>query len=84
LANGITPASVQKRVMLAIETEPEVDEEGNALLAAEEEQPYYTKEELERELTALRKAMKAAATALEFERAAALRDRIVKLEAKRG
>jgi len=83
-ANGITPASVQKRVTLAIETEPIEDEEASALLAAEEEQPYYTKEELERELTALRKAMKASATALEFERAAAFRDRIVKLEAKRG
>ncbi|MBI1292135.1 excinuclease ABC subunit UvrB [bacterium] len=77
--HGITPQTIRKRVATIIETSYEAEEELLAAVA-EESEGYLTKAQLERELEKLRKEMKEAAKAMEFEKAAALRDRMAKLE----
>ena len=51
-------------------------------LAAEEQEEYFPPKELQKLVTKLRKEMLAAAKDLDFEKAAALRDRIRKMEAR--
>lgn len=80
-AHGIIPTTIQKSVRDLIE----------ATKVAEEEESYYTGkdkpnlmsvEELEKLISKLQKEMKQAATDLQFERAAELRDKIEGLKKK--
>ncbi len=78
---GITPKSIKKRIANIIEIS--YDEEQQVLLSvAEEETGYVSKNELKKKIDKLRKEMLEAAKALEFEKAAELRDQISKLEKK--
>ncbi len=78
-ANGITPRGIKKRISTIIETSYEY-EEGALLAVAEDETAYFSKAQLEKKLEQVRKEMKEAAKAMEFERAAQLRDEMLKLE----
>ena len=74
--HGITPETIQKNIRAGIESEAEAHREANAAVGKTDETEYVTEEyirELETE-------MLAAAEALEFERAAALRDRISQMQ----
>ena len=73
--HGITPKTVQKNIRAVIE----------ATMVAEETETYTAKPKLsakerEKQIRILEKEMKAAAKALEFEKAAALRDEIRRLQ----
>ena len=73
--HGITPKTVQKNIRAVIE----------ATMVAEETETYTAKPKLsakerEKQIRILEKVMKAAAKALEFEKAAALRDEIRRLQ----
>lgn len=71
-AHGITPQTVKKNIAHGIESEVAAHRQANEMVGRTDEQVYITEEyinELEQE-------MLQAAEALEFERAAALRDRI--------
>jgi excinuclease ABC subunit B len=71
-ANGITPETVKKAIRAGIEAEARAHADANAAVGRTSETAYITEEyiaELEAE-------MLAAADALEFARAAAIRDRI--------
>ena len=73
--HGITPKTVQKNIRAVIE----------ATMVAEEAETYTAKPKLsakerEKQIRILEKEMKAAAKALEFEKAAALRDEIRRLQ----
>jgi len=82
LANGITPESIKKNIgeLLSSVYEhdyvavPEVEEEPDAR--------YRSLEDIAGEVKALEKQMREAAKALEFEKAAELRDRVRKLRAR--
>ncbi len=78
-ANGITPRSVQKRISTIIETSYD-HEESELLAVAEEDTAYLTKAQMEKKREQLQKEMKEAARALNFEKAAQLRDEMLKLE----
>jgi excinuclease ABC subunit B len=69
--HGITPQSIHKEIRRSIELEVKAHQTARAVVAADEGQ--YGRIEL---LAELEKQMLAAAEGLEFERAAALRDRI--------
>ncbi|AKU90734.1 excinuclease ABC subunit UvrB [Vulgatibacter incomptus] len=72
--HGITPTTVKKAIL---ELGPEIASDYSTVPLAAEEQPLYlAPEKLHAELARLTKEMQAAAEALEFEQAAALRDRI--------
>ena len=74
--HGITPETIRKNIRLGIEAEASAHREANAAVGRGDDAEYITQEyinELEAE-------MMAAAEALEFERAAALRDRILQLQ----
>ena len=74
--HDITPETVQKNIRAGIESEAEAHREANAAVGKTDEAEYVTEEfinELEAE-------MMEAAEALEFERAAALRDRITQMQ----
>ncbi|MGB0911673.1 MAG: UvrB/UvrC motif-containing protein, partial [Nitrospirales bacterium] len=78
---GITPESIIKRIddleyQIAEADYPELS------LAAEEEAVYQSEGGVEKAIEALEKDMKAAAKALEYERAAKLRDKIRSLRQK--
>ncbi|MBE0618546.1 MAG: UvrB/UvrC motif-containing protein, partial [Proteobacteria bacterium] len=77
--HGITPESVKKRIDDVLSSVYEMDYV-TVPLAAEEEVPYRTPEEVEREVQRLRKKMLEAASSLEFEEAARLRDEIRALQ----
>ncbi|MFU8858231.1 MAG: excinuclease ABC subunit UvrB [Deferrisomatales bacterium] len=77
--HGITPESVKRRIDDVLSSVYEMDYV-TVPLAAEEEAPFRTPQELGAEVARLRKSMLEAAAALEFEEAAALRDRIRELE----
>jgi excinuclease ABC subunit B len=83
-AHGITPQSIQKKVQdMAGDVRAEFAEEQEMILA-EEKAAYIMpkdmpKDELFHLVQDLEKQMKAAAQALEFEKAAALRDQVVEL-----
>ena len=73
--HGITPETIQKAIRAGIEAEAAAHAQANAAVGRTDEAQYITEEyiaELEAE-------MFAAAEALEFERAAAIRDRITKM-----
>jgi excinuclease ABC subunit B len=78
--HGITPETIQKSIRAGIESEASAHAEANAAVGHGDETQYITEEyinELETE-------MMAAADALEFERAAALRDRIEQMQEQLG
>jgi excinuclease ABC subunit B len=77
-ANGITPTSIQKSVRNILET-MKVAEEGAGYTIAGETVPVEEKD-VQAMLLKLEKEMKEAARALQFERAAYLRDRIQELK----
>jgi excinuclease ABC subunit B len=73
--HGITPETIRKHIRSGIEAEAAAHREANAAVGRDDEAEYVTEEyvnELEAE-------MMAAAEALEFEKAAAIRDRIGQL-----
>jgi len=73
--HGITPESVRKRIDDVLSSVYEMDYV-TVPLAAEEEAPYRTPDEVEREIGRLHKRMLDAAASLEFEEAGRLRDEI--------
>jgi excinuclease ABC subunit B len=77
--HGITPETVQKGLRTILESIEEHDYV-SLPLAAEAEEEYVTPREIPKLVKRLRKEMLAAAKELEFEKAAALRDRVKKLE----
>jgi excinuclease ABC subunit B len=81
-AHGITPTSIVKRISSLRDS---IWEQDYVTVARREErpEPEVPLHELPELVDALRKEMRAAAEALDFERAAALRDRIQALEAER-
>ena len=80
-ANGITPATIQKRIH---ELEYQMAEADyiNVAVAAEEEERYQSEGEIEKVIERLETDMKLAAKELKFERAARLRDKIRTLRKK--
>ncbi|MHB8766266.1 MAG: excinuclease ABC subunit UvrB [Deferrisomatales bacterium] len=79
-AHGITPESVRKRLDDDLSSVYQMDYV-TVPLAAEEESPFRTPAEVEREVARLRKKMLEAAAGLEFEEAARCRDEIHRLQA---
>jgi excinuclease ABC subunit B len=77
--HGITPESVKKKIDDVLSSVYEADYV-TVPLAAEEESPYRTPEEVDREVGRLRKKMLEAAAGLEFEEAARYRDEIARLQ----
>ncbi len=73
--HGITPTSISKSIRSGIESEAAAHARANAAVGRTDEAQYITEEYL----AELEAEMYAAAEALEFERAAALRDRIGKM-----
>ena len=78
--HGITPETVRKTIRHGIESEAAAHRQANAAVGRDNEEKYIT-EEYVQELEA---EMLAAAEAMEFERAAALRDRVVQLKNQMG
>ncbi|WP_429884785.1 excinuclease ABC subunit UvrB [Geoalkalibacter halelectricus] len=78
--HGITPESVKKSMRTILEDISERGDHVDLPLAAEEETEYRAPGQLRKEIARLKKEMLAAAAALEFEQAAALRDRMLVLE----
>ncbi len=74
--HGITPRSVDKKINEGIEGEASAHREANAAVGRTDERVYVTQEYINE----LEKEMMAAADQMEFERAAALRDRIIQLQ----
>ena len=73
--HGITPETVKKNIRSGIEADARARREANAAVGRDDEAQYITEEYI----SELEKEMLAAAESLEFERAAGLRDRIVKM-----
>ena len=80
-ANNITPQTVRKGLRTILESIEEKDYV-DLPLAAEEQEDYLPPRELQKTVNRLRKEMLAAAKELDFEKAAELRDRVRKLEAR--
>ena len=78
-AHGITPASVKKQIRAILQSVEEHDYV-TVPLAAESAEEYVTVKDIPKLVKKLRKEMLAAAKALDFEKAAGLRDRVRKLE----
>ncbi len=78
---GITPKGIEKRIRDMIDGVYDIDEERKVLKAAQEKAHYagMAEKDLEKELRQVEKQMQDAARNLEFERAAALRDRLYQL-----
>ena len=74
-ANGITPETIKKAIHRGIESDASAHAKANAAVGRTDETQYITEEYL----AELEEEMLAAADALEFERAAAIRDRIEKM-----
>jgi len=74
-ANGITPETIKKAIYRGIEADASAHAKANAAVGRTDETQYITEEYL----AELEEEMLAAADALEFERAAAIRDRIEKM-----
>jgi excinuclease ABC subunit B len=79
-ANNITPETIRKEIHTIFDQEPAKQAEESAISVAEKPADYQTPEEMANRITALEAEMQAAAKALEFEKAAALRDRIRQLK----
>ncbi len=78
--HGITPQTIRKSIHAGIEAEAEAHAQSNAAVGRSDEAQYITEEYL----SELEAEMLAAAEALEFERAAALRDRIEQMREQVG
>jgi len=78
--HGITPETIRKAIHGGIEAEAEAHARANAAVGRDDETQYITEEYL----SELEAEMLAAADALEFERAAALRDRIEQMRDSLG
>ena len=78
--HGITPETIRKEIRAGIEAEAAAHREANAAVGRAEDAQYITGEYIQE----LQSEMLAAAEALEFERAAALRDRIRQLQQSIG
>jgi excinuclease ABC subunit B len=78
--HGITPETIKKNIRSGIEAEAAAHREANAAVGRGDEAQYITAEYIQE----LETEMLAAADALEFERAAALRDRITQLRDSLG
>ena len=74
--HGITPKTVQKNIRAVIEATMVAEEETDYVAV----KPKLSAKEREKQIRILEKEMKAAAKALEFEKAAALRDEIRQLQ----
>jgi len=79
-AHGITPETIRKGIRVGIEAESAAHARSNAAVGRGEETEYITEEFL----AELEGEMLAAAEELEFERAAALRDRIAQMREQLG
>ena len=78
--HGITPETIRKSIRAGIEAEAAAHAQANAAVGRTDETQYITEEYL----AELEAEMLAAAEALEFERAAALRDRIEQMQDAMG
>jgi excinuclease ABC subunit B len=78
--HGITPETIRKGIRAGIEAEANAHAQANAAVGRADEAQYITEEYLDE----LEAEMLAAADALEFERAAAIRDRIERMRAGMG
>ncbi|HEV7222707.1 MAG TPA: excinuclease ABC subunit UvrB [Pirellulales bacterium] len=78
--HGITPETIRKSIRVGIESEAAAHAKANAAVGREDEQVYITEEYL----SELEAEMMDAAAAMEFERAAALRDRIEQMRTSVG
>ncbi len=78
--HGITPETIRKTIRAGIEAEAAKRRKAAAAATSENEQVYITIEYVD----ALEQEMLAAAEALEFERAASLRDRVLQLKENIG
>ncbi len=78
--HGITPETIRKAIREGIEAEAAAHARSHALVGRHDQTEYITEEYLNE----LEAEMYAAAEALEFERAAAIRDRIVQLRQQMG
>ncbi len=79
-AHGITPETIQKSIRAGIESEAHAHAQANAAVGRSDEAQYVTEEYL----AELEAEMLAAADALEFERAAGIRDRIERMRESLG
>jgi excinuclease ABC subunit B len=79
---GITPIGVQKRIKDLIDGMYDADEGKKQLKAAQTKAKYESmpEKDMERELKRLEREMQDAAKNLEFEKAAALRDRLYQIK----
>jgi excinuclease ABC subunit B len=80
--NGITPESIRKSIGDILASIYEADYVAVPEVAEEPADRYRTIDEIEKDLKLLEKQMREAAKALEFEKAAELRDRIKSLRAR--
>lgn len=80
IEHGITPETVRKSIRSGIEAEAAAHAQANAAVGREDEQVYITEEYL----SELEAEMMDAAAQMEFERAAALRDRIEQMRKSIG
>jgi excinuclease ABC subunit B len=79
--NGITPESIKKNLGELLGSVYEADYVAVPAVAESPEERYRTLEDLDKEIRLLEKQMREAAKALEFEKAAAIRDRLKSLRA---
>jgi excinuclease ABC subunit B len=79
-ANKVTPRTIRKEIHTVFDQEPATQAQETAGAVAEKSVDYQTPEEMANHISALEAEMQAAAKALEFEKAAALRDRIRQLK----
>jgi excinuclease ABC subunit B len=82
LEHGITPESIKKNIAELLSSVYEADYAPIPEVAETPEERYRTLDDLEKEIKVLEKQMREAAKALEFEKAAGLRDRIKSLRAR--
>jgi excinuclease ABC subunit B len=80
--HGITPESIKKNIADILSSVYEADYVAVPQVAEESEERYRTVDDMDREIKALEKQMREAAKALEFEKAAGIRDRIKALRAR--
>ena len=78
--HGITPETIKKHIRAGIESEAAAHRRANEAVGKTNEADYITDEYLNE----LEEEMMASAKAMEFERAATIRDRIMKLREQRG
>lgn len=80
--HGITPQTIKKAIRDVIQATHAAEEKEDYITTIKEKS--YSKDELREIITRLEKEMKEAAMALQFERAAELRDLIIQLKGEQG